>query len=207
MARADDKLTVIFQKGNKRMVVKSPLNGNRQVVVVLNSQFTNAPNTTQISSGAGRSSAAGNNASIDSTNSQQQQAVGAGGKAKNRGLKGKQVGPAQRNGGRKGDNGQNKAVVIVNDQVVKLARRNGNNSATQVAGGGGTDSTGGTNAAIESLNTKQQHAVGGGPGSVAYNKSAKSNQKGKAKKKRTAGTGKKVKKRRSVKSSRKSKER
>ncbi|GED32924.1 hypothetical protein P9G84_12160 [Brevibacillus centrosporus] len=93
MARSDDKLTVIFQKGNKRMVVKSPLNGN--------------------------------------------------------------------------------------------------NSATQVAGGGGTDSTGGTNAAIESLNTKQQHAVGGGPGSVAYNKSAKSNQKGKGKKKRAAGTGKK----------------
>lgn len=43
MAPANDKLTVIFQKGNKRMVVKSPLNGNRKVVVVLNSPFTNAP--------------------------------------------------------------------------------------------------------------------------------------------------------------------
>lgn len=32
--------------------------------------------------------------------------------------------------------------------------------ATQVASGAGKDSTGGTNAAIESSNTKQQHAVG-----------------------------------------------
>ncbi len=199
MTRENDKLTVIFQKGNKKMVVKSPLNGNRQVVVVLNSQFTNAPNTTQLASGAGRSSAAGNNASIDSTNSQQQQAVGAGGKAKNRGMKGKQVAPIQRNGRRNGESGQKKAVVIVNDQVVKLARRGSNASATQVAAGGGTDSTGGTNSAIESLNSKQQHAVGGGKGSVAFNKSAKSNQKvraskkGKANGKARAKTGAKAK--------------
>lgn len=185
MAQKNDKLTVIFQKGRKRMVVKAPLNGNRKVVVVLNSQFTNAPNTTQISSGAGRSSAAGNNASIDSVNTQQQQSVGAGGKAINRGMKGKQVGPFWSKGKRKGNSDRDKAVVVINDQVVKFARRSTNASATQVAGGGGTDSTGGTNSAIESANTKQQHAVGGGKGSVAFNKSAKSNQKAKGKKKRS----------------------
>lgn len=82
-------------------------------------------------------------------------------------MKGKQAEPSQRNGSYKGKNDCNKAVVIVNDQV---------------AGGGGTDSTGGTNAAIESANTKQQHAVGGRISSVAFNKSGKSKQKGTAKK-------------------------
>ncbi|WP_217270000.1 hypothetical protein [Neobacillus endophyticus] len=33
--------------------------------------------------------------------------------------------------------------------------------ATQVASGGGDDSAAGTNTAIESSNTKQQHTVGG----------------------------------------------
>ncbi|MFD2370664.1 hypothetical protein ACFSO0_12070 [Brevibacillus sp. GCM10020057] len=183
MARANDMLTVIYQRGKKRMVVKSPLNGNRRVVVVLNSQFTNAPNTTQIASGAGRSSAAGNNASIDSTNTQQQQSVGAGGKAINRGMKGKQAAARCRNGQRRGCNDPNQAVIVVNDQVVKLRKRMSESSATQVAGGGGRDSAGGTNAAIESANTKQQHAVGGGSGSVAINKSSRSRQLARLKKK------------------------
>ncbi|KZE54700.1 hypothetical protein AV540_06620 [Brevibacillus parabrevis] len=49
MRRSKDKLTVIYQKGKKRMVVRTSLQDSRRVVVVLNTQFTNAPNTTQIS--------------------------------------------------------------------------------------------------------------------------------------------------------------
>lgn len=53
-------------------------------------------------------------------------------------------------------------VVIINDQIVKFPKNQRNASATQVTSGAGTFSTGGTNAAIESTGTKQQHAVGGG---------------------------------------------
>ncbi|MGK5508738.1 hypothetical protein [Brevibacillus formosus] len=74
----------------KRMVVKTFLRETSRVVVVLNTQFTNAPNTTQIASGAGRSSAAGNDAAIDSANTLQQQSVGAGGIARNRGMNNRQ---------------------------------------------------------------------------------------------------------------------
>jgi len=182
MACCRDKMTVIFQKGRKRMIVKAPLSGNRKIVVVLNSQFTNAPNTTQIASGAGRNSAAGNNAAIDSTNTQQQQSVGAGGKAANRGMNGKQSGWREKR--RKQKHGI-KAVVILNDQVVKLGRRRANASATQVADGAGVDGAGGTNAAIKSFNTRQQHAVGGGSRSRAFNKGMNSRQTSKGKKRRT----------------------
>ncbi len=173
MARNKGKLTVIYQNGKRRMVVKTPFDGSKRIVVVLNSQFTNAPNTTQISSGAGRSSAAGNDAAIASSNTEQQQSVGAGGRAKNTGMRGKQSEPGKH---RKAKNGK-EDVIIINDQVVKLAKSQRGASATQVAGGGGTYSTGGTNAAIESANTKQQHAVGGGPGSRASNSGMNNRQK------------------------------
>lgn len=98
--RRKDKLTVIYQKGKKRMVVKAFLRETSRVVVVLNTQFTNAPNTTQITSGAGRSSAAGNDAAIDSANTLQQQSVGAGGIARNRGVGEPEKSPVKMENGR-----------------------------------------------------------------------------------------------------------
>jgi hypothetical protein len=91
-------------------------------VFVVNHQFTNAPNTTQIASGAGRSSAAGNNAAIKSPNTQQQQSVGAGGTAKNKWVKGGNGGlyhgntwPGTRRRGKE-------IIIVLNDQIVKLPR-------------------------------------------------------------------------------------
>lgn len=52
-----------------------------------------------------------------------------------------------------------KIVIIINNQINKGEKQS---SATQIASGSGIDSTGGTNSAIGSSNTKQQHAVGGG---------------------------------------------
>lgn len=69
-----------------------------EVIVIINNQFTNAPNTTQIASGAGGNSASGNNAAIDSSNTLQQQSVGASGKAKNIGMNGKQSQPQKKHG-------------------------------------------------------------------------------------------------------------
>lgn len=63
MANINEKITVIVEKTGKRTITKSPLSGKLKAVVIINNQFTNAPNTTQIESGAGRSSAAGSNAS------------------------------------------------------------------------------------------------------------------------------------------------
>jgi hypothetical protein len=167
MANANEKITVIVQKNGKRTITKSSLSRKSKIVVVINNQFTNASNTTQIASGAGRSSAAGNNAAIDSSNTRQQQSVGAGGKAKNLGMKGKQTEPHKKHRKR---NNVKEFVIAINNQVVKRSKNNPNASATQVASGGGTNSTSGTNSAIESSNTKQQHAVGGDPGSRALNK-------------------------------------
>ena len=157
-----DQLTIIIKKGNKRIITKAPITGIDKLVFVVNHQFTNAPNTTQIASGAGRSSAAGNNAAIKSPNTQQQQSVGAGGTAKNKWVKGGNGGlnhsntwPGTRRRGKE-------IIIILNDQIVKLPRNAANASATQVASGGGRYSTSGTNSAIESAGTKQQHAVGGG---------------------------------------------
>ncbi len=167
MKKKKDQITIIIEKAKKRITAKAPLSGINRVVFVINRQFTNAPNTTQISSGAGRSSAAGNNAAINSPNTRQQQSVGAGGIAKNKGLKGRSslYNPsANRRGYGK------EVVIIINDQIVKLSKRHMNASATQVTSGGGTYSTGGTNSAIESSGTKQQHAVGGGAGGIALNK-------------------------------------
>lgn len=170
MAKASDRIVVIIQKGNRRLITKTPLRGVDRLVFVINNQYTNAPNTTQIASGAGRSSASGNNAAIASPYTRQQQSVGAGGDATNLGRQGRQRG--------KYKNSKNplfypcgkEVVVVINTQTVKLSKRNGASSATQVASGGGLYSTGGTNAAIESPGTRQQQAVGGGTGGHALNK-------------------------------------
>ncbi|WP_286891913.1 hypothetical protein [Thermobacillus sp.] len=51
---------------------------------------------------------------------------------------------------------------MINEQIVKMPPRSRNASATQVASGAGIFGAGGTNAAISSPGTRQQHAVGGG---------------------------------------------
>lgn len=157
--RVRDRFTIIIQKGNRRLAASAPLTRIDRLVFVINHQFTNAPNTTQIASGAGKSSAAGNNAAIRSPNTRQQQSVGAGGKATNRSGNGNL--PLRRTYSAMRRRFGRAVVVVINDQIVKLPRSQRNASATQVAGGGGTYSTGGTNSAISSPNTKQQHAVGG----------------------------------------------
>jgi hypothetical protein len=141
-------------------------------VVVINNQFTNAPNTTQIASGAGGNSAAGNNAAIDSSNTLQQQSVGAKGRARNLGMKGHQSEPHDKHG-KLTDNEE--ITIVINNQINRTGKNT--SSATQVASGGGTDSTGGTNAAIQSSNTKQQHAVGGDKSGRALNKGMNNKQK------------------------------
>lgn len=174
MKSRKDQLTIILRKGRQRLVAKTPLPGVDRVVVVVNRQFTNAPNTTQIASGAGHSSAGGSNAAIRSPYVRQQQSVGAGGKAFNKdGKSGPMGGRWSRKGQRDGHGLSHRGkevVIVVNDQVVKLPRGQQNAGATQVASGGGRYSTGGTNSAISSPGTRQQHAVGGGSGSVAANK-------------------------------------
>lgn len=176
-ARSKDRLTIIIKKRNRRMQVSTPVSSIDKFVFILNRQFTNAPNTTQISSGAGRSSAAGNNAAINSPNTRQQQSVGAGGTARNKGVNNKgakglrYAKPLPVRTKRSGKH----VVIVVNDQVVKLPKGQQTASATQVATGAGTYSTGGTNSAIESRGTRQQHAVGGG--GTAANKWTRSSKK------------------------------
>ncbi|WP_166239990.1 hypothetical protein [Paenibacillus turpanensis] len=155
-----DRFTIIIEKNNKRMIAKAPLSGVNRLVFIINRQYTNSPNTTQISSGAGRSSAAGNNAAINSPYTRQQQSVGANGTAKNKSTKGSRSGSTTFMKRKRRTNKE--IVIMINDQIVKLPKGSRNASATQVASGGGTYSTGGTNSAIESLGTRQQHAVGGG---------------------------------------------
>lgn len=184
MSNSKGKLTIIFEKGRKRLIAKAPLDGKRRIVLIINNQFTNAPNTTQIASGAGKNSAAGNNAAIDSSNTQQQQSVGASGRAKNLGLKGKQSQPDKK---RKKD-WEEEVVIVINNQTVRRSTRNTTASATQVASGSGKDSTSGTNSAIGSANTKQQHAVGGSKGARAVNKGMNSRQKEKGRRKRRRHT-------------------
>lgn len=138
--------------------------------MVINNQFTDSPNTTQIASGAGRSSAAGNNAALDSSNTLQQQSVGAGGEAENKGMHGTQTEPHVPHV----DCDDDAIVIVINNQINKTGETV--SSATQVASGGGVFSTAGTNAAIESSNTKQQHAVGGGEGASAENKGENADQ-------------------------------
>jgi hypothetical protein len=161
MAQGNDWFRIIIKKGKKRIAATAPLADIHKLIFIINHQFTNAPNTTQIASGAGRSSAAGNNAAIKSPNTRQQQSVGAGGKARNKGDIGNS--PLRYAHSRLSRRYYGKEVVVViNDQIVRLPKRQNNASATQVASGGGIYSTGGTNSAISSPGTKQQHAVGGG---------------------------------------------
>ncbi|QJC54195.1 hypothetical protein HGI30_04280 [Paenibacillus albicereus] len=159
LPRTPGHVTVIIEKDRRRIVAKAPLGGIDRIVCVINRQYTNAPNTTQIASGAGRSSASGSNAAIDSPWTRQQESVGAGGTARNVGLKGGRGGssrPLLRVPGGK------ELVIVINDQVVKLAKGTPSSSATQIASGAGRSSTGGTNSAIGSPGTWQQDAVGGG---------------------------------------------
>ncbi len=171
-----DHLTITVEKGKQRFSVTSPLGGVGRFVFVVNDQFTNAPNTTQIASGAGKSGAAGNNAAIQSPHTYQQQSVGAGGIAKNLGLKDPKDHPVSKHHPKhhakhgKFKHHQKEVVFVINKQIVKLPRGSRNASATQIASGAGKYSTGGTNSAIESRGTRQQHAVGGGSGSKAINK-------------------------------------
>lgn len=147
-------IKVTVEKDGKKLTTKSLSNTSR-IVIVINNQFTSAPNTTQIASGAGRNSAAGSNAAIDSSNAEQQQSVGAAGVAKNKGMKGKQTEPHKKH---KDCARDDEIVIVINNQINTGKKQS---SATQVASGSGTDSTGGTNSAIGNSNSKQQHAVGG----------------------------------------------
>ena len=173
MDNVNEKITITIDQDGARTITESPFTGKTRIVIVINNQFSNAPNTTQIASGAGRSSAAGSNAAIDSSNTKQQQSVGAGGEAQNSGMSGTQTEPHEKHGQHEED----EIVVVINNQIVKRGRRGGTASAaTQVASGGGTYSAGGTNAAIESSNTEQQHAVGGGESARAINEGMNGNQ-------------------------------
>ncbi|GMA64304.1 hypothetical protein NZD89_03095 [Alicyclobacillus fastidiosus] len=172
MADIDERLVISIEKDGKRIATESSVVGKRKIVVVINNQFTNSPNTTQIASGAGRNSAAGSNAAIDSSNTLQQQSVGAAGRARNLGMKGSQSEPHDKHGNWKDDE---ELTIVINNQINKTGKRT--SSATQVASGGGIDSAGGTNAAIQSSNTKQQHAVGGDKSGRALNKGQNNKQK------------------------------
>ncbi|KAB2328504.1 hypothetical protein F7731_25595 [Cytobacillus depressus] len=165
-------MTFRIVKEDGQEINVGPVADKPKIVIVINNQFTSAPNTTQIASGAGRNSAAGNNAAIDSSNTEQQQGVGAKGQARNRGMSGDQIEPHKKET-EYSEHGE-EIVIVINNQVNKT--RTPQASATQVASGGGDDSAAGTNAAIESSNTKQQHAVGGDEAGSAINSGEDSNQ-------------------------------
>ncbi|KAB7707142.1 hypothetical protein F9802_09035 [Bacillus aerolatus] len=152
---ADEKVDAFVETLSDKVVGRFPISEKTKIVIVINNQFTSAPNTTQIASGAGRNSAAGSNAAIDSSNTEQQQSVGAEGEAKNFGMNGNQCEPHEKHEDW-GDGDE--LVIVINNQINQAGEVS---SATQVASGSGTDSAGGTNAAIASSNTKQQHSVGG----------------------------------------------
>jgi hypothetical protein len=165
MARKQDRFAITIQLGNKRVVAKAPLKGIKRLVFIFNRQFTNAPNTTQIASGAGHSGAAGNNAAIRSPWTKQQQSVGANGIARNAGGSGKVASRHLRDqaaGHQRRLRRGKEVVVVINEQIVKMPKGSRNAAATQVASGAGKFGAGGTNSAISSPGTRQQHAVGGG---------------------------------------------
>lgn len=170
--RMRDKLTIRIKRGKKRITTRVPLRRFDRFVFVINEQFTNAPNTTQIASGAGRSSASGSNAAIESPNTDQQVSIGAGGTAENISVIGEYVNRRRK---RRGSRRRKKkeAIFIINHQVAKMSTESQEASATQIASGGGKFSTGGTNSAIESAGTKQQDSVGGGTGARGINKFVK----------------------------------
>jgi hypothetical protein len=121
MAPRKDRFQIIIKKGNKRMAAKVRLADIHKLIFVINHQFTNAPNTTQIASGAGRSSAAGNNAAIQSPNTRQQQSVGSGGTARNTDSIGSSPLRFARSGTSRRHYGK-EVVVVINDQIVKLPK-------------------------------------------------------------------------------------
>jgi hypothetical protein len=159
-----DKLAVIVERDGEKTITETPLPSPPiKLVVVINNQITDSPNTTQIASGAGLNSAAGSNAAIDSSNTLQQQTVGGAGEADNSGMNGK-----QEESHTKPDHGGRglEVVIVLNNQI---NRAGSTAAATQVASGGGLDSASGTNSVIGSSNSKQQHAVGGSEGGSASN--------------------------------------
>ncbi len=170
MAEFDGKITTHIDNDGTRIIADTPFLRKKKIVIIINNQFTISPNTTQIASGAGKNSAAGNNAAIDSLNTQQQQSVGAQGTAKNLGMKGNQSEPHDKHGAWTDDE---ELTIIINNQINETV---GESSATQVASGSGNDSAGGTNAAIQSSNTKQQHAVGGDSSGRALNRGMNNDQ-------------------------------
>lgn len=115
-------------------------------------------------------------AALDSSNTEQQESVGAEGKAKNEGMEGKQREPHEK--GKKCCD-ENEIVIVLNNQIHlthEESETESTSSATQVASGGDTYSASGTNSAIESSNTKQQFSVGGSKGSLGFNSGMNSDQ-------------------------------
>ncbi|MGG2092421.1 hypothetical protein AB1283_06825 [Bacillus sp. S13(2024)] len=118
----------------QQTIVEQSITEKLKVVIVINNQFTNAPNTTQLASGAGLSSAEG--------------------KAKNEGTQ------YESHEDYKTCCTEEEIIIIINNQINLTGENEFNSSATQVASGCGTYSTSGTNSAIESPNTKQQLSYG-----------------------------------------------
>ncbi|MFD0771498.1 hypothetical protein ACFQZ1_22430 [Bacillus sp. CGMCC 1.60114] len=137
----------------QKTIVEQSIHEKLKVVIVINNQFTNAPNTTQLASGTGRSSAEG--------------------KAKNEGIEGTLHEPHENH---KTCCAEEEIIIIINNQINYAGENDSNSSATQVASGCGTYSTSGTNSAIESSNTKQQFSVGSSKDSIGLNKRMNSDQ-------------------------------
>ena len=176
MARKRDGFEITIRIGNRRLTANVPLRSIGRLVFILNRQFTNSPNTTQIASGAGHSGAAGSNAAIRSPRTSQQQSVGAEGVARNMDGCGNPARPRTASGRRRHRRLGREVVVVINEQIAKMPRGT-TGSATQVASGAGAFGAGGTNAAIASPATRQQHAVGGG--GTAVNKRLRARKRGK----------------------------
>ncbi|MGG2065931.1 hypothetical protein [Bacillus sp. S14(2024)] len=136
----------VKQDGQKTIVEQS-IHEKLKVVIVINNQFTNTSNTTQLASGAGRSSAEGN--------------------AKNEGMEGTQYEPHENH---KTCCEEEEIIIILNNQINCAGENDSNSSATQVASGGGT------NSAIENSNTKQQFSVGDSKDTIGLNKGMNSGQ-------------------------------
>lgn len=171
--RKKEKLTLRVVLDSKKTTIRYPMPKKLKITVVMNNQFSNAANVTQIANGAGRSGAAGNNAAVASSNTQQQQSVGAEGEAGNSGMGREQTERHIKHRKRKDEE---EIVIVVNNQMNVSEQSSTPTAATQVASGGGTFSASGTNASIESSNTKQQHAVGGSKEATATNDGMDSKQ-------------------------------
>lgn len=134
------------EQDRQQTIVEHSIHEKLKVVIVINNQFTNTPNTTQLASGAGRSSAEG--------------------KAKNEGMEGTQYEPYENHK----TCCEEEIIIILNNQINCAGENDSNSSATQVASGGGTNSE------IENSNTKQQFSVGGSKDAIGLNKGMNSGQ-------------------------------